>query len=451
MGEMANTRKHLRRLSFLLPSLVALLLFEAGAGAQEGALRSVALCELTGTVDSGMAAYLSDCVRIAAERDYEALVVRVDTPGGALEATRDIVRHILGSRVPVLVWVGPSGARAGSAGVFVTLAANVAAMAPGTNIGAAHPVMGLSGQDPEAGGTHMAQKVVNDTAAFAEAIAKQRGRNVEWAIEAVRESASVADDRAIALGVVDLAATSVEDLLAQADGLTVHLPGGERVLVTEGARIEPLEPTFRQAFVHWLANPAIAYILLVIGGLGLAIELANPGAIVPGVVGGVAMILAMLSLSALPIQAGGILLLLAGLGMIVAEFFVASGLLGAAGVGLLVLGGILLVDRFDPEWFVEPSFAISWEFLLPITLLLGGGAVYFLVRAAQTRNLQHRVGELGLVGQKGRALSPIDAQSGTVFVFGERWNARSEQPIDEGEPVVVRRVEGLTLFVEKVS
>lgn len=159
----------------------------------------------------------------------------------------------------------------------------------------------------------------------------------------------------------------------------------------------------------------------------------------------------MLSLSALPIQAGGILLLLAGLGMIVAEFFVASGLLGAAGVGLLVLGGILLVDRFDPEWFVEPSFAISWEFLLPITLLLGGGAVYFLVRAAQTRNLQHRVGELGLVGQKGRALSPIDAQSGTVFVFGERWNARSEQPIDEGEPVVVRRVEGLTLFVEKVS
>ncbi|MFO7155344.1 MAG: nodulation protein NfeD [Pseudomonadota bacterium] len=449
MSEMVDIRTKDRRV--LLPVMAAVLVCAAGGGAQEGALHTVALCELTGTVDSGMAAYLADCVRIAAERRYEALVVRVDTPGGALEATRDIVREFLGSPVPVLVWVGPSGARAGSAGVFVTLAANVAAMAPGTNIGAAHPVMGPSGQDPEVGGQHMAEKVVNDTAAFAEAIARQRGRNVDWAVEAVRESASVPDDRAVALGVVDLIATSVEDLLDKVDGRTVKLPGGERILVTRGARVERLNPTMRQAFVHWLANPAIAYILLLVGGLGLAIELANPGAIVPGLVGGVSFVLALLSLSALPIQAGGVLLLLAGLGMIVAEFFVASGLLGAAGVGLLILGGFLLVDRFDPEWFVEPTFAVSWEFLLPIALILGGGAVYLLVRAAQTRNLQHQVGDLGLIGKKGRALSPIDSRSGTVFVFGERWNARSEQPIAEGEDVVVRRVEGLTLYVEKAS
>lgn len=428
---------------------LALLLFAGAAGAQEGGTRTVALCELTGTVDAGIASFLSDCVRIAGERDYEALLIRVDTPGGALESTREIVRDLLGSPVPVLVWVGPSGARAGSAGVFITLAANVAAMAPGTNIGAAHPVMGPTGQDPEEGGSHMAEKVVNDTVAFAEAIARQRGRNIEWAEQAVRESASVAADRAVELDVVDLIASSVEDFLSQADGRVVEVAGGERTLQTRDARIEALRPTLRQAFVHWLAHPSIAYILLIIGGLGLAIELSNPGAIVPGLVGGVAMILAMLALSALPIQAGGVLLIVAGLGLIVAEFFVASGLLGAAGVGLLLLGGLLLVDRFDPEWFVEPSFAISWQFLLPLVLIVGGAAVYVLVRAAQTRKVEHMVGDLGLVGQKGEALSRIDAESGTAFVFGERWNARSETPIEEGAKVVVRRVEGLIIFVEE--
>lgn len=445
MGAMFNFRSRARLL------LIFAILLGLGAGAQERGAGRVALCELTGTVDAGIADYLADCVQSGAAGGYEALVIRVDTPGGALESTREIVRELLGSEVPVLVWVGPSGARAGSAGVFITLASHVAAMAPGTNIGAAHPVMGPSGQDPEEGGTHMAEKVVNDTAAFAEAIAKQRGRNVEWAIAAVRESASVDDARAIELGVVELSAASIEDLLAAVDGRVAVLPQGEKALRTEGARIDELRPTLRQAFVHWLAHPSIAYILFIIGGLGLAIELANPGGIIPGLVGGVAMILAMLSLSALPIQAGGILLLLAGLALIVAEFFVASGLLGAAGVGLLLLGGLLLVDRFDPEWFVEPSFAISWQFLLPLVLLLGGAAIYVLVRAAQTRKVEHQVGDLGLVGQKGRALSPIDARSGTVFVFGERWQARSEAPIEEGAEVIVRRVEGLTITVEEIS
>lgn len=435
---------------------LAFLAFGMAAMAQEeappaAASRTVAQCTLVGTVDSGIASYLSDCVRIAADRGYEALVIRIDTPGGALESTREIVRDLLGSPVPVLVWVGPSGARAGSAGVFITLAAHVAAMAPGTNIGAAHPVMGPSGQDPEEGGTHMAEKVVNDTVAFAEAIAKQRGRNAEWAEKAVRESASITADRAVEERVVDFTAGSVAELLDEVHGRTIELPGGARVLESRGARIEELRPTLRQAFVHWLAHPSIAYILFIIGGLGLAIELANPGGIIPGLVGGVALILAMLALSALPIQAGGVLLLVAGLGLIVAEFFVASGLLGAAGVGLLLLGGLLLVDRFDPEWFVEPSFAISWEFLLPLVLLLGGAAVYMVYRAAQTRKIDHKVGDLGLVGQKGRALSRIDEKGGTVFVFGERWNARSETPIEEGASVVVRRVEGLTITVEEIT
>jgi membrane-bound serine protease (ClpP class) len=412
---------------------------------------TVGLCEMTGTVNSGIAAYLGDCVRLSESRGYEALAIRVDTPGGALESTRDIVRDMLGADVPVLVWIGPAGARAGSAGVFITLASHLAAMAPGTNIGAAHPVMGPTGEDPEKGGSHMAEKVVNDTAAFAEAIAKQRGRNVEWAIRAVRDSESVPADRAIELGVVEYAAASLEDFLTQVDGKTVSLPSGDRVLHTAGARIEPIRPSVSQSFVHWLANPAIAYILFVVGGLGLAIELTNPGGIVPGLVGGVCLILAMIAFSSLPVQAGAVILLVLGIGLILAEFFVPSGLLGLAGVGLLVLGGLLLVDRFNPEWFVEPSFAISLGFLLPIAILAGGLAAFAVLRAAQTRSMRQYGGDLGLIGEKGRALSPIGPEGGTVFVHGERWNAKSAVPIPQGANVTVREVEGLTITVEEIS
>lgn len=440
--------KNVRLLWFAL--LSALWAGGASLATGQGA-RTVGLCEMTGTVNSGIAAYLGDCVRIAETQGHEALLIRLDTPGGALESTRDIVRDLLGAEVPVLVWVGPPGARAGSAGVFITMAAHVAGMAPGTNIGAAHPVMGPTGADPEEGGSHMADKVVNDTAAFAEAIAKQRGRNVEWAIRAVRESESVADDRALELGVVDVSAETMEDFLTQVDGRTIALPGGDRVLHTMGARIEPIRPSVSQSFVHWLANPAIAYILFIVGGLGLAIELTQPGGIIPGVVGAVCLTLAMVAFSSLPIQAGAVILLVLGIGLILAEFFVASGLLGLGGVGLLVLGGVLLVDRFDPEWFVEPSFSISLRFLLPIAILVGGLAVYAILRAAQTRTMRQYGGDLGLVGEEGRALTPIDATSGTVFVHGERWNARSSDPIAEGAQVVVRRVEGLTIYVEEIS
>lgn len=429
---------------------------EAGGEARgEGAAPSppvtVAQCELSGTVDAGMAEYLADCVRIAEERGYEALLLRLDTPGGALDSTREITQAFLTSQVPVLVWVGPAGARAGSAGVFITLSSHLAAMAPGTNIGAAHPVMGPSGADPEEGGSHMARKVENDTAAYAEALAEQRGRNAEWAIEAVRESASVPDHRALELGVVEISAPTEADFLMQADGRTVQLPGGERVLRTADARIEHLQPSMRQALVHWLANPSIAYLLFVIGGLGLAIELTNPGGIVPGVVGLVFMILAMIAFSALPIQTGALLLLLAGIGLIVAEFFVGSGLLAVGGVGLLVLGGALLVDPQDLDWSVDSSFGVPWSLLIPTAVLLGGAAVYVVWKAAATRKVPQQTGDLGMIGQKGRALSPIDAESGMVFVFGERWQARSAEPIAEGEKIVVSAVEGLTLRVEKAE
>ncbi|WP_373049349.1 NfeD family protein [Vulgatibacter sp.] len=412
---------------------------------------AVGRCTLTGTVDAGSAAYLQDCVVDAEVAGYDALLVRIDTPGGALESTRAIVRSFLGAEVPVLVWVGPSGARAGSAGVFVTLAANAAGMAPGTNIGAAHPVVGPTGQDPEeAGGKAMGEKVLNDTIAFVESIAQQRGRNVEWAVKAVRESASVPAERAVELNVVDVVAPTEEAFLAAVDGRTVELPSGEVVLRTANARIVELEPSLGQRLVHWLANPSIAYLLFVLGGLGLAIELSNPGMIVPGLLGAICIILALVAFSALPVQAGAIALMLVGIGLIVAELFVASGLLGVGGMVLLVLGGVLLVDDVDFEWFVEPSFGISLGFLIPTVVVLGAGAVYLLVRAAEARTIPQLGGDVGLLGERGRALSAIGPGGGEVFVHGERWRAISVRPIAAGAPVAVRNVDGLTLTVEEI-
>lgn len=411
----------------------------------------VARCVLDGTVDSGSTSYLVSCVEQATAANHDALLIRLDTPGGTLDGTREIVRAFLGAEIPVLVWIGPSGARAGSAGVFLTMASHVAGMAPGTNIGAAHPVVGPTGQDPEeAGGQAMGQKVLNDTVAFAESIANQRGRNAEWAAEAVRESASITAERAVELDVVEVIATTEAGFLTAVDGRTVTLPSGEQVLRTADARMIDIDPSLRERLVHWLSNPSIAYLLFVIGGLCLAIELANPGMIVPGLIGLIFLVLAMVAFSALPVEAGAVALLLVGIGLIVAELFVGNGLLGASGVILLGLGGVLLIDDMNFDWFVEPSFGLSLRILLPTLLVVGAGAVYVVVRAAQTRKEPQRGGDLGLIGQKGRVVEPTGPDGGMIFVHGEHWRAISAQPIAPGATVVVREVDGLTLTVEEL-
>jgi membrane-bound serine protease (ClpP class) len=424
----------------------------APAAAPPALPATVGRCLLEGTVDAGSAAYLADCVRNAAERNLGALLVVVDTPGGSVESTREIVKAFLGAPVPVLVWVGPPGARAGSAGVFVTLASHVAGMAPGTNIGAAHPVVGPTGADPEqAAGEEMARKIENDTAAFAEAIARQRNRNVEWAVKAVRESESVAAERAKELGVIEFVAPTEAAFLAAADGRTVSLPGGERTLRTAGAAVVELAPTLPQRIVHALANPGMAYILFLLGALGIGVELTHPGLIVPGLVGVVAFILAMIGFSALPIQTGAVVLLVLGLGLLVGELFVASGLLGVGGVALLILGGVLLVDRVDPDWFVDPGFRVPLRVLVPTAVVVGGILAFVAHRVAQTRKVPQQLADLGLVGEVGTVRSVVGPEAGEIFVHGELWRARSPRPIDVGRRVVVRRVEGLTAHVEELS
>ncbi len=408
----------------------------------------VARCELDGVVDTGSGAYLADCVERAEDGGASALLVTLDTPGGSLEATRAVVRAFLGSRVPVLVWVGPSGARAGSAGLFIALASNVSAMAPGTNIGAAHPV-GWGGEDVEqGGGGQLARKVENDTVAFAEGIARQRGRNPEWAASAVRDSASAPADRAVELGVVELIAPTEAAFLASVDGRRVEVAGGDTVtLATREARVVSLEPGLSQRVVHALAQPSLVYLLFLVAALGLVVELSHPGAVAPGLTGGVALVLALMASATLPVRSGALVLMLAGVGLIIAELFVTSGLLGAAGVGLLILGGVFLVDRFEPGWFVEPSFRLPWGVLLPSALVLAGTAAFVAYRGAQTRRLPQRGGDAGLIGESGTALGPVTPSGGEVFVHGERWRAVSFTPIREGARVVVRAVEGLTLTV----
>lgn len=456
-GRPAPERRHGRGKprGSLLPTFCAMraalfpaLLVLSGAAASAS---TVSRCVLTGTVDAGSAAYLEDCVEQAERRGDAALLVGLDTPGGSLESTRLIARAFLGARVPVLVWVGPSGARAGSAGLFLVLASHFAGMAPGTNIGAAHPVMGPGGKGPEeVGGETLEEKVVNDAVAFAEAIAQQRGRNAEWAAQAVRESASVPAEKAVELEVVETIAATDTELLALADGRVVRLPFGEQVLQTRGAVVEDLSPTFRQRVVHWLASPAVAYILFLLGGLGLAIELSHPGLVAPGVIGIASLILALVAFSALPVQAGALALLALGLALVIAEIALPSGLLGLGGAVLLVMGGVLLVERFNARWFVEPSFAVSWRVVFPGALAAALGAAYLARRAGQTRKLPQRAADLGLVGELGRALEPVEAQQGEVFVHGEIWRAISVKPIAPGSSVVVRGVEGLTLRVEEV-
>lgn len=414
----------------------------------------VSRCVLEGMVDTGSGAYLSECVRRAEEAGHAALLVRVDTPGGSLESTRAIVRAFLASRVPVLVWVGPSGARAGSAGVFVTLASHLAAMAPGTNIGAAHPVLGLTGEDPQqAAGEAMARKIENDTAAFAESIARQRGRNAEWAATAVRESVSVPADRAVELHVVETVASSEEAFLAWADGRRVETADGPRQLATREAQVVEFSPSLSQRLLHGLAEPAIVYMLFLVAALGLMVELTHPGVFAPGLISIVAFVLALLASSALPVRTGAVLLLFLGIGMLIAEIFVTSGLLGAGGALLLILGGVLLVDRFNPEWFVDPSSraSVPLPLVLPTAIVVAGFAVFLAFRSAQTRHLPQLAGDAGLPGELGTTLGPVSSEGGEVFVHGERWQAVSASPLQAGTPVVVRRVEGLTLYVDEVK
>jgi membrane-bound serine protease (ClpP class) len=414
--------------------------------------RCVLVAELDDIVNSGSAGYLTSAVEATGQRGCEALLVVIDTPGGTLDATRQIVQSFLAAPVPVVTFVAPSGARAGSAGMFITLAGHVAAMAPGSNIGAAHPVM-LSGEDPDkAGGKQLARKVENDAAAFARAIAEKRKRNVAWAEAAVRESSSLTAVEAEEQRVIDLSAPSRRTLLEQLDGRSVELDTGTVVLRTRGAELVPHDKTIRQRLLAVLGNPNLTYALLMIGLLGLMIEFYNPGGIVAGVIGGTALLLAAIGLNALPVQWGGVVLLVVALGLFAAELWVTSyGLLTLAGLGALLLGSGLLLDRSDPDFFADASVRLSWGVVLPLVGVVAGATGLLAWRNARSRRAPPTTGREALIGARGVALEPIDARGGVVRVQGERWAATSSQPIEADTPIRVIALQGLTLAVARAD
>lgn len=423
---------------FLISALPFVLVVLALAPAW--AAEPVSLIQIDGVISPVTLRLVSMAIDRAQAEKSQALIIQLDTPGGLERSMRSIVQKELNAEVPVIVFVGPTGARAASAGVFITMAAHVAAMAPATNIGAAHPVAVGGGQmDKES-----AKKIENDAAAFARTIATERGRNAEWAEKAVRASISATEREAVKLKVVDLIADNVADLLVKIDGRTVKTVKGQVTLRTAGAPIKKVEIGFRDRFLTIITDPNIAYILMMIGMLGIFFELSNPGVILPGVLGGISLILAFFAFQTLPINYAGLLLILFGVILLLAEIkMVSHGVLTIGGIISMVLGSLMLYD------VPEAGIRVSWWAILPtvgVTAAIFAFAVGTGVRALYRKPT---TGQAGLIGQTGVARSLLDP-AGQVFIQGELWNAVAENgAVAEGEPVRVTAVEGLTLRVTK--
>ena len=429
----------------LLACLAALAGPEAGSSAAPRAL----VVEVKGAITGGTAEYVQAALARAKAEGFDAFALTLDTPGGMLDATREIVRAMLGSEVPVVVWVGPAAAQAASAGTFITLAANVAAMHPTSNIGAAHPVTG-SGKDVAAeAGKDMAKKVENDTVAFIRSIAEARGRNADWAEKAVRESVSVVAAEAVKVKVVDFVAKDLPEALALADGRKVKTGAGERLFRGKGAVLVPHEPTVRQQLMMLIANPNVVAILMLIGTLGIAIEFYHPGGIVPGAVGAFCLFVAFLGMRVIPVNFGAVVLILAGVGLLVAEAYVtAHGLAGLGGAVCIVLGTLFFIDKSSPDYSFDPgAFSLSPWIVWPTPIALAAILGFMAWKVAGSRRLPLQLGAPALLGAEGRALSDVGPGGGEAFVHGEYWKARSAEPIPKGARVRVTAVEGLTVVV----
>ena len=402
---------------------------------------------LMGSINPGTADYITTGLRNASRSHAGIAIIRLDTPGGYLRATRTMVKAILNADIPVAVFVTPSGGRAGSAGVFITMAGHIAAMSPSTNIGAAHPVMG-GGKDPEkAAGKHMAAKVLNDTVAFIKAIAKRRKRNVKWAKKAVVESASITATEALKMNVIDVIAHDVSDLLRKIDGKTVVVGQRKVVLHTKNMVIRNQEMTFKQKVVIFFSNPQIAYFLMMFGVGGIMMEIYHPGAIFPGVLGAICLFLAFVSFQILPINYGGLALILLGVLLLVAELLTPTfGLLFVGGMISLTIGSIFLIDSPDP------NLRISLSTILPtmgvLSLLLGA----ILVAIMRTYGQPVMGAEQGMIGEVGVVRTVLQPQ-GTVRIRGEQWNAEASEgePLEPGTTVKVVSMEGLRLQVVSVT
>ena len=411
------------------------LLFLAPAPARA----EIPIVELDGVVHAVSAAHVVQAIERADAQKAPLLVIRIDTPGGLDSSMRQIVDKMLNCRTPVAVFVGPSGARAASAGFIIAIAADVAAMAPGTNIGAAHPVAGIGQMDEV-----MSKKVTSDAAAYIRGKAERRGRNVEMAEKAVVESKSFTEKEALELKLIDLVAKDVDDLLAQLDGREVkRFDGTKLTLHLSGQKTVEVRMDWRQAILSAIARPEILFLLLLGALAGLGAEISHPGLIFPGVLGTLCLILFLFASQIIPVNGAGVLLIVLAVALFVAEVKVASyGLLTVAGLVAMILGAMMLVDSELPELRVDP-----WT-LLPVILVFAVFTVSLVRLVLQAQRRKAQTGREGLVAQRGQVESDL-APEGWVLVQGERWRARSTERVAAGETVVVEAVEGLLLRVRK--
>ncbi|MBH0207500.1 MAG: nodulation protein NfeD [Nitrospira sp.] len=390
-----------------------------------------------GVINPVAAEYLHDALAFAQSSGAHALILKLDTPGGLDTSMRLMIKDMTASTTPVIVYVAPSGGRAASAGVFLTMAAHVAAMAPGTNIGAAHPVAMGGG---EMDGT-MKEKVENDAVAYIKSLADQHGRNVSWAEEAVRKSVSVTEQEAIKLKIIDIVAENMPALVRQLNGRKVSLPNGSITLATDAATLHDFPMGTRLEWLKILSDPNIAYLLMSIGTIGIMAELYSPGAILPGIIGAISLILAFYSLQSLPVNYAGALLVILGAVFLLLEISVTSyGLLALGGVAAMTLGGLLLI-KSD-----APYLQVSLSFLLPTVLAAGGlvGVVAWMaVKSGRGKPVTGAEGMIGLLGVAKTDLNP----RGQITIHGEIWDAISQRPIRQGETAEVVSVEGLTVTV----
>ena len=418
--------------------LVVMLVFLAGTNIVFAEQSEVYIIRVADAIGPGIADYIISGIKTAEENGAACLIIELDTPGGLAESMRIIVQNILSSRVPVVVFVYPGGARAASAGVMITMAADVAAMAPGTNIGAAHPV-GAGGKDID--GT-MSEKVINDMVAQAKSVAEKRGRNAKWVEDAIRESVSVTETEALKENIIDLIATDTDDLIKQLNGREIKDRG---ILKLDNVKKVTIKETLRTKILKTISNPNIAYILMMIGLAGLYFEFSHPGSIFPGVIGAIALILAFFAMQTLPVNYAGVLLIVLAIIFFIMEMKIVSyGLLSVAGVVSLLLGSLMLFKGDGPD------MKLSLQVLLPTVILISGFFVAIAGLVFRAQISKPTTGSTGLVGEIGvvkKALTP----DGKVFVHGELWNARAKDPIDKDAKVRIVQVVNLILEVESAD
>lgn len=421
--------------------LIFLILLYSPSVPSEESKRDVMVITINGVINPVASEYIGKSINRANKKKVEALIIELDTPGGLDASMRNIVKDIIGSEVPVIVFVSPSGSRAASAGVFITLAAHIAAMAPGTNIGAAHPV-GIGEKMDKV----MAEKATNDAAAYIKSLAERNGRNAKWAEDAVRKSISATEEEALKERVIDLVSKDLNTLLSVIDGRKIKTTIGERVLRTKNVAVVREEMGFRYKILNLISDPNIAYMLMLLGFYGLFFELTNPGSIFPGVLGGICLILAFYAFQTLPVNYAGFLLIILAIILFILEVKIVShGVLTIGGVIAMIIGSLMLFESQGP--FMKLSLYV----ILPAVVITTLFFTFLIGLAVKAHRRKPVTGPEGLIGMEGTADTDITKDGGMVLLHGERWAAYSDEPVSRGEKIIVEAVSDLRVKVKKLK